>query len=94
MAYLYEFDAGYVSDEDSDYSYESDADDDNEYISDTDSFVNEDDTNDPMIVESSDEPIGIPTHVRVRKPSWSNNMRPVLVTKPVRDKKPPVRYQA
>ena len=85
MAYLYKFDNDYVSDEDSDYSYESDGDDDSEYISDTDSFINEEE-NDLMIMESSFEPIGIPTHIRVKKPYWYN--------RPIRVRKQPVRYQA
>ena len=86
MAYLYQFDQTYLSEEDSDYvdMSDSDNDDDDDDTSSVESLVDSDEEIDTFTVEESDQPFTIPTHIRIKK-SW-------LYGRPVRNRRPPVRY--
>lgn len=85
MAYLYQFDKEYCSEDDSDYVYESETDeDDSQYNSDSDC---ESYSHSSVIIEESMIPFDIPTHIRITKSS-------VSVVRPIRHRKTPVRYQA
>jgi len=94
MAYLYQFDKGYYSEDDSDYVYESetDEDDDSQYNSDTDS-ESESESDSSVVIEESIVPFDVPTHIRLTR-SKVTGKTCFSVIRPIRQRKPPVRYQA